>query len=86
MQWLVIGLTITLIVGVIVTVAALVTRMPGRAPAVVSLPDAVKLPDGVDATAVTFGPGWYAVVTTDSRILIYDRATGVLKQDVVIEK
>lgn len=80
-----IGLTVTLIVGVIVTVAAVVTRMPGRAPAV-SLPDQVKLPAGTNATAVTFGPGWYAVVTGDGRILIFDRATGGLKQSVEVAR
>ncbi|MFT4151516.1 MAG: DUF6476 family protein [Paracoccaceae bacterium] len=81
LQWLVIGLTTTLIVGVIVTVAAVVTRMPGRTPAV-SLPEQVKLPAGTTAAAVTFGPGWYAVVTGDGRILIFDRGTGALKQEV----
>lgn len=86
LQWLVIGLTITLIVGVIVTVAAVVTRMPGRAPAIVALPDNVTLPNGATASAVTFGPGWYAVVTTDNRILIFDRASGTMRQEVAIGK
>lgn len=78
-------LTITLIGGVIVTVAALVTRMPRSSAATVALPDSIRLPDGVTAQAVTFGPGWTAVVTTDNRILILDPATGATRKEVTIE-
>lgn len=84
LQWLVIVLTITLIGGVIVTVAALVTRLPGAGPAPMALPERVVLPEGITATAITHGQGWYAVVTADNWILIFDSADGRLRQEVAI--
>lgn len=48
------------------------------------LPETVALPDGVRAEAVTFGAGWYAVVTDADTILIFDSATGALRQSVEI--
>ncbi len=48
------------------------------------LPDQVTLPEGVRADAVTMGQGWYAIVTDDDRILIFDRASGELRQSVEI--
>jgi Flp pilus assembly protein protease CpaA len=84
LKWLVILLTLTMIGGVITVVGLLVTRMPQAfsAPAP-SLPDGFTLPEGAKAEAVTFGTGWIAVVTTDDRILIFDR-DGRLRQDVAI--
>lgn len=83
---MVIGLTATLIVGVIVTVGALVTRLPvrGQADSGPALPEEIALPRGVTARAVTFGPDWYAVVTGDDRILIFARPSGDLRQEVAI--
>lgn len=67
LKWLVIALTLTMILGVITVVAVLVTRIPQafsrQAP---SLPAALELPDGLVPGAVTFGPGWIAVVATDA--------------------
>jgi len=42
------------------------------------------LPDGTVATAFTRGPDWYAVVTGNDEILIFDAATGQLRQSVEI--
>jgi hypothetical protein len=42
------------------------------------------LPDGKSAMAVTQGTDWFAVVTTDDEILIFDRITGQLRQSVTI--
>ena len=50
------------------------------------MPDSITLPDGVEASAVTLGPGWYAVVTDDNRILIYDRDSGALRQTVTVKE
>jgi hypothetical protein len=84
---LVIVLTITMIGGVITVVGLLVTRMPKpQAQLVVTLPEALVLPKDAKALAITAGPGWYAVVTTDSRILIFDGATGRLRQEVTVAK
>lgn len=79
---LVIVLTLTMIGGVITVVSLIVTRMPTAFRTSVALPDKVTLPEGVTARAVTFGPDWYAVVTDDDRILIFDRTSGAQRQEV----
>ena len=76
-------LTVTMIVGLITVVAVFVTRFESGSP--VALPDQVTLPEGERARAVTFGPDWYAVVTANDLILIYDRASGDLRQTVTID-
>ncbi len=81
---LVIALTLTMIFGVIAIVGLIVTRMPKPGEALPRMPDAIVLPDGARATAFTQGRDWYAVVTGDDTILIFDRATGALRQSVVI--
>ena len=78
-------LTAVMIAGIVSVVALLVIRMPdGRALAAAPVPDAIRLPRGVEATAFTRGPNWFAVVTGDDRILIYG-ADGTLRQEVRIE-
>lgn len=77
-------LTVVMIVGLIAVVITFVTRFPGTGS--VSLPDQVVLPEGVGASAVTLGQGWYAVVTDDDRILIFDRDSGELRQTVEISR
>lgn len=81
LKWLVIALTITMIVGVITVVVLLVTRMPdGRS---LVLPAEIRLPQGATATAFTQGADWFAVVTSDDRILIF-RPDGSLRQELQI--
>ncbi len=75
-------LTVVMIGGVIVITALLVMRFSGSAPA---LPETLALPDGTRAAAFTQGRDWFAVVTTDDRILIYDRITGLLRQTITID-
>src|SRR6056297_4293938 len=70
-------LTATMIVGLLVITGLLVTRL-GGGPTPLALPDAIALPDGARATAFTRGAGWYAVVTDDDRILVYDAESGRL--------
>lgn len=82
LKTLVIVLTVSMIVGVITIVALLVTRLQGGG--ALPVPDSIALPDGATAQAVTAGNDWYAVVTTDNRILIFDRLTGDLRQEVAI--
>jgi Family of unknown function (DUF6476) len=82
LKGLVIVLMIVMIVGVITIVGLLVTRM---SPTALPLPETITLPNGAIAQAVTAGDGWYAVVTTDNRILIFDRMTGSLRQEVVVK-
>lgn len=85
LKGLVITLMLAMIGGVITITALLVTRLPqpGAATAPV-VPQNLALPSGTRAMAVTFGPGWTAVVTTDNTILIFDATTGALRQTVHI--
>ncbi len=75
-------LTAVMIGGVLVILTLLVIRyQTTRTP----LPEVITLPDGTKANAYTQGPDWYAVVTTDNQILIFDRATGRLRQTLTID-
>ena len=80
---LVTTLTAVMIVGVVVLISLVVIRLSGGAPAL-AVPDVIELPDGAVATAFTQGADWYAVVTEGDTILIYDRASGDLRQQVQI--
>jgi hypothetical protein len=82
LRLLVTVLTGTMIAGLLVLIALLVIRFPS---VTTPLPDAITLPDGTSAQAFTVTPGWYAVVTTDDRILIYNRSDGALRQEISIE-
>ena len=75
-------LTAVMIGGVLVTFALIVIRLSDRTP---TLPNQVELPDGARAQAVTIGNNWYAVVTDDNRILIFDKTTGRQRQEIIIE-
>ncbi len=75
-------LTAVMIGGVLVTFALIVIRLSDRTP---TLPDQIELPDGAKAQAVTIGNNWYAVVTDDSRILIFDKTTGRLRQEIPVD-
>ncbi|MEI4233654.1 DUF6476 family protein [Roseovarius sp. D22-M7] len=77
-------LTATMIVGVLVIVGLLVTRLQRAGPPSLTLPAEITLPDDATARAVTMGSDWYAVVTTRDRILIFDRTTGEIRQTVQI--
>ena len=78
-------LTLTMIVGVITIVWVIVTRMPQAMQRAPALPDSITLPDGTHATAFTQGTDWFAVVTAQDQILIFDRATGALRQTVTLQ-
>lgn len=83
LKWLVIVLMLVMIGGVITVTALLVTRMPqamNAAPAAPTLPEQLRLPEGTNAAAVTFGKGWIIVVTEDDRILTFT-SDGQLQQD-----
>ncbi|MFO1203184.1 MAG: DUF6476 family protein [Tabrizicola sp.] len=85
LKWLVILLTLSMIGAVITVVWLLVTRMPSAFSATgPEVPAEVTLPKGITAEAVTFGKGWIAFVTSDDRILVYDRK-GALVQDIAVK-
>lgn len=75
-------LTAVMIGGVLVTFALIVIRLSDRTP---TLPDQIELPDGAKAQAVTIGNNWFAVVTDDNRILIFDKATGKQRQQISLD-
>ncbi|WP_294221061.1 DUF6476 family protein [uncultured Shimia sp.] len=81
LRLLVTGLTVVMMVGLVTVVALIVMRFRDDGPI---LPENFALQDGVTAQAVTMGDGWVAVVTDDNRILIHDRITGALRQEVVL--
>lgn len=80
---LVTALAATMIIGFIIIVALFVTRFTRNTD--LSLPQAITLPDGAGAAAFTQGHDWYAIVTDADEILIYDRATGKLRQTIHIK-
>lgn len=85
LQRLVTVLTVVMIVGFLVLIAALVMRLNADGP---PLPDALALPEGAEATAFTQGGDWFAVVVQGDdgadRILVYDRLTAQLRQEIAI--
>lgn len=76
-------LTGVMIAGVVVVVALLVIRLRDES---VTLPNQITLPGGETATAFTQGTDWYAVVTADDQILIFDRLSGELRQRIQIDR
>lgn len=78
-------LTAVMIGGLLVIIGLLVIRFSGDGGRSLPLPDHITLPDGTQATAFTVGGDWYAVVTADDRILIFDRASGTQRQEIRID-
>ena len=76
-------LTATMILGFIVIVVLFVIRFSDAFGP--KLPDVITLPDGATPTAFTKGADWYAVVTSDDRILIFDLDSGELRQTLQVE-
>ena len=74
-------LTAVMIGGVLLIIVMLVIRLNDK-PAL--LPETVVLPDGIEAKAITQGDAWFAIVTQDDEILIYERFSGKLHQRVQI--
>ena len=79
---LVIALTGTMILGIALIAGLLAYRLSADP---MPLPQRITLPDGAAAIAYTEGTDWIAVVTDRDEIVIYDRATGALRQTIVIE-
>lgn len=71
-----------MICGLLVIVTLFVIRFSSSPPA---LPGQITLPGGSKPDAFTVTRQWYGVVVDDgTRILIYDRATGQLRQEIAI--
>ena len=76
-------LTAVMIGGLVLVVGLLVIRY--QRPTPLPLPDAIALPDDATAQSVTYGPGYYAVITDAGQLLVFDRATGTLRQSVTLD-
>jgi hypothetical protein len=72
-------LTVTMIAGFIVIVILFVTKFSAAFGP--EMPDQITLPSGTEAEAFTRTGEWYAIVTRDNRILIYD-LDGALMQEI----
>lgn len=85
LQRLVTALIVVMILGFLLLIGALVMRLNADGP---PLPHSLELPEGAEPVAFTQGGDWYAVVVRDEgteRILIYDRLTARLRQEVTVE-
>ncbi|PIB24413.1 hypothetical protein BFP76_04175 [Amylibacter kogurei] len=77
-------LLITMIVGFVALILLFVMRF-SQEPAPIALPSEITLPDGAKPAAFTQGRDWYAIVTDDDRILVFDRANGALRHDIDVK-
>ena len=75
-------LTTVMILGVVVVIGLLVTRLTRDTPI---LPAQITLPNGAKAVAFTQAADWYAVVTDANEILVFDRMSGALRQTVLVD-
>ena len=75
-------LTAVMIAGLLAVVALLVIRL--GAPAPVTAPDALPLPPGAEARAVTRTASEWIVLTTDGRVLVFD-AGGTLAREIALD-
>jgi hypothetical protein len=82
-KWLVLVLTSVMILGVIIIIGLLVTRL-GMAPAPVALPDSIALPEGSRAQAITLASDWVLVLTQDNEVFFFDRASGALRHHITL--
>lgn len=78
-----------MIAGLVVVITLLVTRFPDKETlsggSSISLPDTITLPAGTKAQAFTQGDTWFAIVTDQNEILIYNRDGSRLTQTITID-
>ena len=81
LRQLVTVLTVVMIVGVVLIAALLVIRLNQPA---LAIPDQITLPAGTVAVSYTQTQDWFAVMTDENKILIFD-LNGQLTQEVEVE-
>ncbi|MCF3593646.1 DUF6476 family protein [Rhodobacteraceae bacterium LMO-12] len=81
LRLLVTVLTGTMILGLLVIIALFVIKFSEKR---LPIPERIELPAGAKAAAFTQAKNWYAVVTEDNRILIYNPDTGTLLQEIEV--
>lgn len=78
-------LMVVMILGFLTIVGLLVMRFAWEEPGPAAfLPERLELPGDAKPLAVTRGPAWVAVVTTDGRILLFDES-GALTREIEID-
>lgn len=85
LKTLVTALTVTMIAGFIVLVTVVVMRFNAD-PSAVTWPETLALPEGTQAEAVTRGPDYLLVVTTDGRALVYAPDGETLRREIDLGK
>ena len=83
LKGLVTALSVTMIVGFIVLVTVVVMRF-NRDATPVAFPEAIALPGGTVAGAVTRGPDFLLVVTEDGRALVFSPDGTTLRQEITL--
>ena len=81
LRQLVTVLTVVMIVGVVLIAALLVIRLNQPA---LAIPDQITMPPSTTAISYTQTQDWFAVVTDDNKILIFD-LNGQLIQEVDVK-
>ena len=81
LRQLVTVLTVVMIVGVVLIAALLVIRLNEP---ILAIPDQIILPTGTIAVSYTQTQDWFAVVTDENKILIFD-LNGQLTQEVDVK-
>ncbi len=84
LKTLVTALSVTMIAGVIVLVTVIVMRF-NAATAPVAFPEGIALPEGARAQAMTRGPGYLLVITTDGRALVFSADGKTLRQEIALD-
>lgn len=88
LRWLVIGLTVTMIVGLITIVTLIVMTFMRTGDSATNLPAELSIPKGERPQAFTIGVDWNSVVTRDGdgqdRIHILDPDTGAIRQTIEV--
>lgn len=78
-----------MIAGLVTIIVLIVIRVPTVIQTVddpVPLPAELTLPDGTMVQTFTQGADWYAVVTADNLILIFNRNDGSLRQTIKMKQ
>lgn len=76
-----------MIAGLVTIIVLIVIRVPNVIRTIdepVPLPDVITLPNGTTAAAFTQAGDWFAVVTKNDEILIFNREDGALRQKIQI--
>ncbi|MDA1239184.1 MAG: DUF6476 family protein [Proteobacteria bacterium] len=75
-------LTTVMIVGLIIVITLLVVKLQ---PSKIQLPQDIVLPKGTKAMSYSQGIDWYAVTTSDNKIMIFDGVNGTIRQEISID-